>query len=109
MEKEIKELSLKDKLSILRAVKDKYNGGFLCLDIITVYNELHGNCFSRCSAMKVTDLIPELLEFKPENLKISDSWFGSVAISSNRKKRMMVLNLLIEMIDKKYQDYLKTV
>jgi hypothetical protein len=103
----MKELTNKQKLEVLKEVRENYNGHYLCSVIAEkarrkgcIEEDEYEHGFNYEIAQT---LIPELLQFKPESMDISDSWFGSTHNTEAIAKRREVLEKLIEMISKKIE------
>jgi hypothetical protein len=100
----IKELSKEKKLKLLRKILRNYHRGYLCMEIGGYayrldYISVHQFYDKPCSLIAQA-LIPELLQFKPDNCTPDKAWF---ALPENEDApdmiRKDVLKKLIKLIE----------
>jgi hypothetical protein len=97
------ELSKEEKLKLLPEILKNYYRGFLCstigdwaytLEYITAQQYLNV-----CASRTAQTLIPELLQFKPENLSPNAVWFPTPLFHDPDPTRKKVLEDLIKLIE----------
>jgi hypothetical protein len=104
----MKELTNEQKLEVLEEALKYYDGYYLCYRIARAAQELryiNSSIYIENEDSAITQiLIPELLQFKPEEMKKDDPWFGKPFREESTAKRTQVLKDLIEMIRQKELD-----
>jgi hypothetical protein len=98
------ELTNKQRLEILRSVKEEMRVrpayiciiiGVKCIPLIDMYKYARYNYSEIALA-----LFPELRKYKPEDKRFGYEWFGDPDNPKSRKKRLEVVQSLIEEIGK---------
>lgn len=93
----MKELSRKKKIKVLKlAIKylKKKETCYMCVAIRLAYNEITYNHIEDCKYSLI--LVPELLNYKPDNTCETGSWFGCREYS----KRIKILNSILSDLEK---------
>jgi hypothetical protein len=105
----MKELTNKQKLNVLEEIQRDYDGEHLCSAIAkTALNMGHINGYEYVHskhAKIARNLIPDLLQFRPNGMDENASWFGPTDRPESIAKRTQVLKDLIEVISQKESDY----